>query len=144
MKIKEYIIKSSAIINCCEKNPDKLTEEDYEAILYLLNETDWLEKNYGIADETLVDCEYIKHSSKYVCSSIGLYSINKCDIYRLRIPLDKAKYAKMYIPKGTFTIYNESDIEKYYDKPPECIGNCFYKGLFLPPLTEEKFLEWTK
>ena len=121
-----------------------MTEEDYEAILYLLNETDWLEKNYGIADETLVDCEYIKHSSKYVCSSIGLYSINKCDIYRLRIPLDKAKYAKMYIPKGTFTIYNESDIEKYYDKPPECIGNCFYKGLFLPPLTEEKFLEWTK
>ena len=126
------------------KNPDKLTEEDYEAILYLLNETDWLEENYGIADETLVDCDYIKHNSKYVCSAIGLYNINKCDIYRLRIPLDKAKYARLYIPKGTFTIYNESDIEKYYDKPPERIGNCFYKGLFLPPLTEERFLEWTK
>ena len=126
------------------KNPDSLTAEDYEAILYLLNETDWLEENYGIADETIVDCEHIKHNSKYVCSSIGLYSINKCDIYRLRIPLDKAKYAKAYIPKGTFTMYNESDIEKYYDKPPERIGNCFYKGLFLPPLTEEKFLEWTK
>ena len=92
------------------KNLDSLTEEDCEAILYLLNETDWLEENYGIENETLVDRDYIKHNSKYVCSAIGLYSINKCDIYRLRIPLDKAKYAKMYIPKGTFTIYNESDI----------------------------------
>lgn len=131
------------------KNPERLTAEDCEVILYLLNKTDWLEENYGIANEISVDCEYIKHNCKYVCSSIGFYNISKCDIYRLRIPLGKAKYAKLYIPKGSFSIDDESDIEKYYDKQyyreqMEHIANCFHKGMLLPPFTEKQFAELWK
>jgi|GEM_PF-4126546 len=129
------------------KNPSQLTAEDYEAILYLLNKTDWLEENFSdnfVRKEVLIDSEYIKHNSKYICSSIGLYNISKCDIYSLRIPLNKTKYTKLYIPKGSFIIHDETDIDRYYNKQPPRINNCYYKGTVLPPLTEDEFSDWTK
>ncbi len=129
------------------KNPNKLTAENYESIFYLLNETDWLEENFpndDIANGILIDLEYIKHNCKYVCSFIWVYNIIKCDIYRLLIPLNKSKYAQLYIPNGSFSIDDESDIEKYYDQTPKRVNNCFYEGLLLPPLTESEFKDWTE
>lgn len=128
------------------KNPDALTAEDYEAVLYLLNKTDWLKEQFPekSAGRPPIDSCYLKNNSTYICSSIGLYAINRCDIYRLRIPLDKGELARLYIPKGTFTIYDEDDIEKYYGKQPTRIHDCGYEGVLLPPLTEKLFKEWTR
>lgn len=128
------------------KNPEKLTADDYDSILYFLTNTNWLEENFPdkINEKGfLIDYEYLKKNCKYICSSIGLYNIIKCDIYCLQLRIDKRNSFKLYFPKGNFSMYAESDIEKYYRKQLERINNCYYKGILLPPLTEKQFLEWT-
>ena len=129
------------------KNPDCLTKDDADRIVYLLNETAWLEGNYPglfMKSEALLDDEYIKNNIRYVCSTIGLYNIIEADIYCLKITLNKSNFIKLYIPKGRFTLYNESDMEKYYDKQLNLIKNCYFEGVLLPPLTEDCFLELTR
>ena len=129
------------------KNPDSLTKDDAEAIVYFLNKTDWLEGNYPnlfMKNEFLPDDEYIKNNIKYVCSTIGLYNIIEADIYCLKITLNKSNFIKLYIPKGRFTLYDESDMEKYYDKQLNLIKNCYFEGVLLPPLKKDDFLELTR
>lgn len=129
------------------KNPETLTTDDYDLILYFLNSTDWLEENFPdkiIGNEFLADYEYLKKNCKYICSSIGLYNIIKCDIYCLSLKIDKSNILKLYFPKGTFSIYSEADIGKYYGKRLKRINNCYYEGILLPSLTEKQFLEWTR
>ena len=129
------------------KNPDCLTKDDADRIVYLLNKTDWLEENYPdlfMKSEILPDDEYIKNNIRYVCSTIGLYNIIEADIYCLKIAPNKSDFIKLYIPKGRFTLYDESDMEKYYDKQLNLIKNCYFEGVLLPPLTEDCFLELTR
>ena len=94
--------------------------------------------------EILPDDEYIKNNIRYVCSTIGLYNIIEADIYCLKIAPNKSDFIKLYIPKGRFTLYDESDMEKYYDKQLNLIKNCYFEGVLLPPLTEDCFLELTR
>jgi len=129
------------------KNPAFITTEDVDSIMFFLNKTNWLEENYSNSlkkEKLLLDEEYIKNNLRYVCSTIGLYNIIKADIFCLKIPLNKSNFIKLYIPKGTFSLYDESDINKYYNKELYLINNCYYEGVLLPPLTEKQFLEWTK
>lgn len=129
------------------KNPEKFSEEDYERILFFLNNTDWLENNLPNSfntDKCLIDVNMIKNNNKYVCSAIGLYNIIKCDIYLFKIPLNENQFINLYIPKGTFYLYEDSDREKDYNQQLKMINNCYFEGILLPPLTEERFYEWCK
>lgn len=124
-----------------------MTKDDADRIVYLLNKTDWLEENYPdlfMKSEILPDDEYIKNNIRYVCSTIGLYNIIEADIYCLKIAPNKSDFIKLYIPKGRFTLYDESDMEKYYNKQLNLIKNCYFEGVLLPPLTEKQFLELIK
>lgn len=129
------------------KNPDCLTKDDVNAIVYFLNKTDWLEENYSnlfMKNDVLLDDEYIKNNIRYVCSTIGLYNIIEADIYCLKIALNKSNFIKFYIPKGRFTLYDESDMIKYYDKQLNLIKNCYFEGVLLPPLKKDDFLKLTR
>ena len=129
------------------KNPERFTDEDYEHILYFFNNTDWLEKSFPNSfdkKKNLIDNNIIKNNNKYVCSAIGLYNIIKCDIYLVKIPINKKQSINLYIPKGTFYLYEDSDKEKDYNQQLKIVNNYYYEGILLPPLTEERFKEWCK
>lgn len=129
------------------KNPEIFTEEDYEHILFFFNNTDWLEKNFPNSfdkNKNIIDNNIIRNNNKYVCSAIGLYNIIKCDIYLFKIPINNKQFLNLYIPKGTFSLYEDSDRDKDFNKQLKMINNFYFEGILLPPLTEERFNEWCK
>ncbi|AEB15460.1 hypothetical protein [Treponema succinifaciens] len=120
------------------KNPEKLTDEDYNAISSLINSSDWLKDNYpkysNISANSL-DVECIKKNIKYSFSVIHFNEFFKADFYKLSIPLEKRwKKISVYIPKGEFYLSAEDFLtyEKYYNIIPKETSYTCYKGLGLP------------
>lgn len=133
---KQYkVLNPHKLLN---RNPEKLSEEDYKLICSLINDSDWIKDNFPEFDDIFfneIDILNISNDIKYSFSVINLYGFKNADFYEISVPL-KTQQTKItvYFPKGTFYL-SKNDLEiykKYYTVLPDEKDYCVYEGLGLP------------
>lgn len=147
--IRNYSKKQYKVLNphkLLNKNPEKLSEEDYKAIYSLINDSDWIKDNYSEVNlEYLkeIDILKIKNDIKYSFSTIHFNGLEKVDFYKISISL-QSDIITIYFPKGTFYL-SKDDLElykKYYNVlPNETDYYLIYEGVGLP-YNQEKYASY--
>lgn len=126
------------------KKPVSLTDEDYVALEYFLNKSDWLKENYPGCSADIpspVDRTFIRQNIKYSFSLLQYCQFKKLDVYRLSLPAHGENLEiHIYIPKGEYYFYGDDDKNEFQNcygfSLPDADTYVMYDGLAVP-ITEE-------